>query len=217
MKRLPFVFSGQARKALLLILLFFPFAFAESQTSASLSKKLLILGDSLTEGYGVARDSAYPALVEKELRKAKKDWTVIGSGFSGSTSASAVSRLKWQLKSKPDLLVLALGANDGLRGLSVDELEKNLSSAVEVAKKENVPVVLAGMMMPPNYSRDYSEKFKAVFPRVAKKHGLKFYPFLLDGVAGRAELNLSDGIHPNEKGHRIIAEKLSAFLIREVL
>ena len=177
-------------------------------TTLCFAKKLLVIGDSLTEGYGVARENAYPAQLEKKIKAEKKDWTVINAGVSGSTSASAVSRLKWQLKSKPDLIILALGSNDGLRGLTTDELEKNLSVAVELAQKEKIPVVLAGMQMPPNYSKDYTDKFKNVFPRIAKKYGLKLIAFLLQDVAGKPELNQPDGIHPNEKGHILIANHL---------
>jgi acyl-CoA thioesterase-1 len=192
MKRSLFVF--------LLTLFLFPAAFA---------KKLLVLGDSLTEGFGVAKEMAYPALLEKKLRAGGQDWTVINAGISGSTSASAVSRLKWQLKNKPDVLLLALGANDGLRGLKTDELEKNLAATIELAQKENIPVILVGMMMPPNYSKDYTEKFKAVYPRLAKKYRVKkFIPFLLEGVGGVTSLNQSDGIHPNEKGQEAIADHL---------
>lgn len=179
-----------------------------SSSAWAVPKKLLILGDSITEGYGVAREAAFPALIEKKIKEQKKDWSVINAGVSGSTSASAVSRLKWQLKSKPDLLMLALGANDGLRGLPPKEMEKNISDAIELAQKEKVQIVLVGMMMPPNYSTAYTKEFKEVFPRVAKKYKIKLIPFLLEGVAGKSELNQPDGIHPNEKGHAILADHL---------
>ncbi|MBX2995187.1 MAG: arylesterase [Bdellovibrionaceae bacterium] len=176
----------------------------------SAPKKLVILGDSLSEGYGVSREAAFPALLEKKIKADGKDWTVINAGISGSTSASAVSRLKWQLKAKPDLIVVALGANDGLRGLKTEELEKNLSAAIEAIQKEKIPVILAGMMMPPNYTKDYADKFAAVYPRVAKKYKIKLIPFLLDKVAGETALNQADGIHPNEKGHVIVADTVYA-------
>lgn len=174
-------------------------------SSPAFAKKLLILGDSLTEGYGVARSAAFPALIELKMKADHKDGSVINAGVSGSTSASAVSRLKWQMKSKPDLVLLALGSNDGLRGLSTIELEKNLAAAIELAQKEKVPVVLIGMIMPPNYSKDYTEKFNSVYSKLAKKYKLKFISFLLEGVAGDSKLNQPDAIHPNEKGHQIIA------------
>jgi acyl-CoA thioesterase-1 len=181
------------------ILLFTPNLFA---------KKMILLGDSLTEGYGVAKEAAFPALLEKKIKAAGLGWTVINAGISGSTSASGPSRIKWQLKSKPDLVVLALGANDGLRGLDVKSMEKNLSETIELTQKENVRVILAGMQMPPNYGEKYTKDFAAVFPRVAKKYKIKEIPFLLEGVAADPKLNLPDGIHPNEKGHEVLAEAM---------
>ena len=173
----------------------------------SSSKKLVVLGDSLTEGYGVAKDAAYPALLEKKLHEAgKKNWTVINSGVSGSTTASAISRMKWIFKSKPDVVLLALGANDGLRGIDVKASQKNLSEAIEFAQKQNVKVILAGLYMPPNYGKDYTEEFKQMYSSLAKKYKLTLIPFLLDKVAGDPKQNLVDGIHPNESGHKIIAE-----------
>lgn len=174
-----------------------------------LSKNFVVLGDSLTEGYGVAKDSAFPALLEKKLGS---PWKVIAAGISGSTSASALSRMKWQLKAKPDVVLLALGSNDALRGLKPEETEKNLAEAIEFAQKEKVSVLLAGLMAPPNYGKEYSEKFKSVFVNLEKKYKIKRMPFLLEGVAGESKMNLPDGIHPNEKGHAHIAEQLSVFL-----
>lgn len=169
-------------------------------------KKLLILGDSLTEGFGVAKEAAFPALVEKRIQESGKKWIVINAGVSGSTTASGVKRLQWQIKSKPDLMILALGANDGLRGLSIAQTEKNLSDTIEIAVKEKIKVILVGMFLPPNYGAVYSKDFGAMYDRLAKKYKLKKIPFLLEGVAGVPSLNLADGIHPNEKGHSLIAE-----------
>lgn len=175
-------------------------------------KKLLALGDSLTEGYGVARDKAYPALVESKLKQAGQNWQVINAGISGSTSSSAANRLKWQLRQKPDAMILALGANDGLRGLKISETEKNLSTAIEMAQKEGVRVFLFGMKLPTNYGDDYRKDFEAMFQRVAKKYNVPHLPFFLDRVAGDPKLNLPDGIHPNEKGYEIVAENVFKFL-----
>lgn len=177
-------------------------------SSAWATKRLVFLGDSLTEGYGVAREAAYPALIQEKINADKLDWAVINAGVSGSTSASALSRLRWQLKNKPDLLVLALGANDGLRGLQVSEMEKNLAQTIELAQKEKIGVVLAGMFLPPNYTKEYARKFRQVFPRLAKRYHVTLIPFLLEGVAARPDLNQADGMHPNEKGHRVIAERV---------
>lgn len=182
-------------------------SFAQNQAQTT-AKKLLVLGDSLTEGYGIARSSAYPALLEAKIKASGKNWSVINAGISGSTTASGPGRLKWQLKSKPDLMILALGANDGLRGLPIGGIEKNLTATIEMAKKENVPVILAGMQMPPNYGADYRKQFEEIYVRLAKRYQLKTVPFLLEGVAGQPGLNLADGIHPNEKGHKIMADKI---------
>lgn len=171
---------------------------------------MVILGDSISEGYGVAKESAYPSLLEKKI-KAKTvgaQWTVINASISGSTTASALSRFKWQLRQKPELVVVALGANDGLRGLSVSVTETNLVKVLELARDQKIQVVLCGMRMPPNYGKTYTEDFRSLFPKLAQKFKLTFIPFLLDQVAGRPELNLADGIHPNEKGHEIVAENV---------
>lgn len=172
------------------------------------SKTIVFLGDSLTEGYGVAKESAFPSLIQKKLEQDKKTTKVINAGVSGSTTASALSRLNWQLKQNPDVLFLALGANDGLRGLPIKQSYDNLSKAIELAQSKKVKVILAGMMMPPNYGTKYRQDFENLFKNLASKYRLKFIPFLLDGVAGQSELNLADGIHPNEAGHKIIAEKV---------
>lgn len=185
---------------LLLSVLFASVAFAQNP------KRLLILGDSLTEGYGVARDASFPALLEKKIKNGGKSWVVINAGISGSTTASAPSRLKWQFKQKPDLMILALGANDGLRGLPITDTKKNLSQAIEMAQKEKVKVIIAGMLLPPNYGEEYRRNFQKMYEDLAKFYKLPKIGFLLEGVAGDSSLNQSDGIHPNEKGHEVIAE-----------
>ncbi|MFN7455370.1 MAG: arylesterase [Pseudobdellovibrionaceae bacterium] len=171
-------------------------------------KKILALGDSLTEGYGVARERAYPALLEAKLKNAGFNWVVINSGISGSTTASAKGRLQWQLKNKPDVIFLALGANDGLRGLKVADSEKNLSEAILLAQNSKIKIILAEMLMPPNYGETYRKEFQNMYSRLAKKHQIPLIPFFLKDIAGKPELNLPDGIHPNEKGYQIVAEYL---------
>lgn len=201
--------------ALVLVFVFSTNALAED-TAKGAAKKLVVIGDSLSEGYGVAKEKAWPSLLEKKLAEAKKNYSVVNAGVSGSTSASAGTRMSWQLKSKPALIILALGANDGLRGLSVKFMEENLSKSVEMAKKAEVKIILAGMMLPPNYGKDYVKDFAAAFPRVAEKHKIPLIPFLLDKVGGKADLNLTDGIHPNEKGHEIIAETVFKAIEKEI-
>ncbi len=168
------------------------------------AKKIVFLGDSLTEGYGIPLDKAYPKLIEKELKKSFPKLTVVNAGSSGSTTASALSRLKWLLKSKPDILFIALGGNDGLRGVNVNASETNLQQAIDLAKNNNVQVILAGVRIPMNYGEKYRKNFENIFIRLAKKNKITFIPYLLKGVAGVKELNLPDGIHPNVKGHEVI-------------
>lgn len=189
----------------------------ESSANTLKSKTIVFLGDSLTEGYGVAKESSFPSLIQKKLDQEKLVVKVVNAGISGSTTASALSRLTWQLKQNPDVLFLALGANDGLRGLPIAQSRENLSKAIELAKSKNVKVILAGMLMPPNYGEKYRKEFEGLFKELAKKYQLVFVPFLLEGVAGKSELNLPDGIHPNEAGHKVIADKIYSTIKSELL
>lgn len=184
------------------------------QVASAKDTVVLFLGDSLTEGLGVAPEAAYPALIEQELKADKREVKVLNGGISGSTSASGVSRLKWHLKAKvkPDVLVLALGANDGLRGLSVPELKKNLTEVVKLAKANQIRVLVAGMIMPPNYGKDYTEAYAQAFPSVAKDEAVPLVPFLLEGVGGERAMNQPDGIHPNEAGHKLLARNVLKYL-----
>lgn len=177
-------------------------------SNSALATKIVILGDSLTEGYGIAKERAFPALVQKELRSRGKNVTVVNAGVSGATSASGPARLPWYLKGKPDILVVALGANDALRGLDLNVTEKNLSETIEGAQRAKVKVLLAGMKAPTNYGEDYRRRFEAMYTNLAKKHSVPLLPFLLEGVGGKPAMNLADGIHPNEKGHEAIARLL---------
>jgi acyl-CoA thioesterase-1 len=172
------------------------------------SKTILFLGDSLTEGYQLSKEEAYPALVETELKKTIPDIKVLNGGVSGATSASGLKRMDWYLKAKPEFMVLALGANDGLRGLKIENTEKNLISVIEKAQERNITVILAGMKMPTNYGEPYRSQFEQMYPRLAKKYNLKLVPFILEGVGGIPKLNLADGIHPNPEGHKIMAQTM---------
>jgi len=168
-------------------------------------KRMIIIGDSLTEGLGVTHEEAYPFQLQSKIEAAGKKWAVINAGISGATSASAVSRVQWQLKQKPDMILLALGANDGLRGSPVKAMQANLAKAIELCQKNKVTVILVGIQVPPNYGADYKKAFDGVFPNLAKKYGIPLVPFLLESVAGDKSLNQADGIHPNAKGHEILA------------
>lgn len=180
------------------------------------AQTILFLGDSLTEGYQLAKEEAFPSLIENELKKKHKDIKVINGGVSGATSASGMKRLDWYLKAKPDIMVLALGANDGLRGLKLTDTEKNLSKVIEKAQAKGITVILAGMQMPTNMGEKYRDEFQKMFPKVAKKYSIKLIPFLLEGVGAVPELNLPDGIHPNAKGHKIMAQTVLKVLETEL-
>jgi acyl-CoA thioesterase-1 len=170
-------------------------------------KTILVLGDSVSEGYGVAKKDSYPSLLEKKLKE-KHNVKVINSSISGSTSASAPGRLKWALRNKPDILILALGGNDGLRGIQPEATFNNLDKTIQLAKKNNIKILLAGMVMPFNYGKEYRKEFSGTFSKLAKKHKLEFMPFLLKDVGGNKDLNLPDGIHPNEKGYKIVVKNI---------
>ncbi|MEK6628439.1 MAG: arylesterase [Bdellovibrionota bacterium] len=175
------------------------------------------MGDSLTEGYGVAQEAAFPQLIQakfKEKAKDKNQWEIKASGSSGSTSASTLSRLKWISKDKPDVVFILMGSNDGLRGLKIEETEKNLDAALTWAQKEKIKIILGQLHVPPNYGKEYAKKFSEIFPRLAKKHKISLAPFLLDKVGGVPNLNQPDGIHPNEKGHQIVADNIYNFLVK---
>ncbi|WP_409478276.1 arylesterase [Pseudobdellovibrio sp. HCB154] len=197
---------------LTIILFSFTAMAADTSTTTNAPKKFVILGDSLTEGYGVAQSAAFPALLQKKVDTDKLNWKVISSGSSGSTSASGLQRIKWIAKDKPDIVLVLLGSNDGLRGLKVEDTEKNLNDTIEWAKKNNITVALGQLHVPPNYGKDYEKKFSAVYAKVAAKNKIQLGPFLLDKVAGNKDLNLADGIHPNEKGHQIVADNLYPFV-----
>jgi acyl-CoA thioesterase I len=177
-------------------------------------KTILFFGDSLTAGYGLSVDEAFPALIEKKFNKDGKPAKAVNAGLSGETSAGGLTRIDWVLKQPVDVFVLELGANDGLRGLPVDQTEKNLQAIINKvrAKYPQVKIVIAGMMVPPNMGNDYTSKFSKIFPALAKKNGAILIPFLLQDVAGNEKLNLADGIHPNIEGHKIVAENIYKIL-----
>ncbi|RPJ74578.1 MAG: arylesterase [Alphaproteobacteria bacterium] len=181
-------------------------------TANGATSRILFLGDSLGEGQGIGENPAFPKVVERNLRAKKHDVTVINDGVSGSISASGLSRLKWQLKNKVDILVLELGANDGLRGFKLKETEKNLKEIIAFAKSKNIKVLLLGVYIPPNYGIKYSSEFANMYKRISKTEKIPLLPFLLKDVAGIKELNLPDGIHPNAKGHEVIGENVAKFI-----
>ena len=180
--------------------------------------KMLFIGDSLTEGYGVTREEAYPHLLEKSINAKKTlgetKLKVINAGVSGSTTSSGLERLNWQLKSKPDVLFLALGANDGLRGIPAATSQRNLEKIIIEAEKRNITTILAGMYLPQNYGEQYRNEFAKIFSTLAKKFKVAFIPFLLKDVAREKNKNIEDGIHPNVLGHKTIEKNIRDKVIK---
>jgi acyl-CoA thioesterase-1 len=165
-------------------------------------------GDSLTAGLGVHADEAYPAQLQVRLDHLNYRYRVINAGVSGETTAGALRRVSWILNNKPAIVVLESGANDGLRGLKLEETERNLGQIIEQFQKAGVTVVLAGMKLPPNYGEEYTAGFEAIFPRIAKRFRVPLIPFFLEGVAASTTLNQADGIHPTKEGYEIIVEQV---------
>jgi len=180
---------------------------ADAPTSVQ-RKAILFFGDSLTAGYGLAPEQSYPALVQNKIDAAKLPFNVVNAGLSGDTTSAAVGRLRWVMRQKVDLVVLALGSNDGLRGIPPETTAKNLQTMIDFVRSKDpgIRIVLAGMKMPPNYGATYTRQFAEVFPTLAKKNKTPLIPFLLEGVGGVPELNLPDRVHPTAKGHTRIAE-----------
>ena len=177
------------------------------------ARVVVALGDSLTSGFGVAPDEAWPALIEARLKREGYPYRVVNAGVSGDTTAGGLRRVDWVLRNRPEVAVVALGANDGLRGLGTDAMEANLLAIVERLQTGGARVLLAGMEVPPNYGAVYARAFRGVFPDVARRTGAALMPFLLDGVAADPRLNQADGVHPNAAGHRAIAERLWPHLV----
>jgi acyl-CoA thioesterase-1 len=183
-------------------------------TAAPPAATVVALGDSLTAGYGLEETEAWPALLEAKLAAAGLPWRVVNAGVSGETSSGTLSRTDWVLRQlKPEVVVLAIGANDGLRGIEPRLLESNLLAIVRRLQAGGATVVIAGMRMVVNMGEEYTREFAAVYPAVARETGADFIPFLLEGVAAVPALNLADGIHPNAAGHRVVAETVYPRLV----
>lgn len=179
-----------------------------ASSPVSTRPRIVCLGDSLTAGYGVSTAEAYPAQLEARMRAAGLEFDVVNAGVSGDTSAGGLRRLEWSMAGDVEVLVVALGGNDGLRGLPPPELRANLARIIETAKARHVRVVLAGMEAPPNFGAVYTRDFRAVYRELAETYDVTLVPFFLDGVAGVPALNQADGIHPTAEGHRIVASTI---------
>ncbi|MBI3611307.1 MAG: arylesterase [Nitrospirae bacterium] len=179
------------------------------KASPSDQRRIIVaFGDSLTAGLGVAVDEAYPAVLERKIRESGYPYRVVNAGMSGETTAGGLRRIPWILQSRPEIVILELGANDGLRGLGIVQTKKNLADIIESLQREHIRVILAGMRMPPNYGKEYTEGFKKIFPELAARYRLTLIPFFLEGVAGQSSLNQADGIHPTAQGYQKIADNL---------
>ena len=179
---------------------------------ASEAPVVVALGDSLTAGPGLRQSEAYPALLQERIRAAGLAHMVVNAGVSGDTSADALARLDRALVPNTAVLIVALGANDGLDGVPVNEIERNLATIIDRARERNIRVLLAGMETPPNRGLEYTLRFHGIYPTLANRYDVPLMPFLLAGVVGRPDLNLADGFHPNAAGMRIIAENLWPYL-----
>jgi acyl-CoA thioesterase I len=179
---------------------------------ATATKTVVVIGDSIADGYGVKKAEAYPEVAAKILSAKGHQIKMINGGISGSVTAEADRRVTWFLKSKPDVIVFELGGNDGLKGTPVPVIERNLAKAIELAQKSGVKVLILGMRLYTNLGPAYSKEFEALFPRLAKKYKVPLVPFVLEDVAMKKDLNQSDMKHPNAKGHAIVAERVAKAL-----
>ncbi len=181
-------------------------AFAQDNKTAE-PRTILFLGNSLSAGYGLGTEFAFPALIQERIDSLGWNFKVVNAGLSGETSSGGLRRIDWLLQRKIDVFFLELGANDGLRGIPLDLTQQNLQAIIDRVKAKNagVKIVIAGMLVPPNMGREYSSKFRTLFQDLAKKNNAALVPFLLEGVGGNPKLNLPDGIHPTAEGHRIVA------------
>ena len=170
--------------------------------------RIAVLGDSLTAGFGLPREDAFPAGLEAALRAKGHAWQVIDAGVSGDTSAGGLARLDWVLADEPEVVIVELGANDGLRGLPTEQMEVNLDAILTQVRDSGAATLLAGMRAPANFGPDYEAAFRSVYERLAARHGVAFYPFFLEGVAMEPDLNQSDGIHPNAAGVAEIVRRI---------
>lgn len=188
---------------------------AEVSETKTATKTILFFGDSLTAGFGLEdSNDAYPAVIQTKMDSLDLDYVVVNSGLSGETTSGGLGRINWVLNQKVDIFVLELGANDGLRGISLAETRENLQAIIDRVRKKypEIPIILAGMQLPPNLGQDYTQEFKSIFEELAEKNALEIIPFLLKDVGGIPDLNQEDGIHPNIEGHKIVANNVWVFL-----
>ncbi len=182
--------------------------------AAQETKTILFFGDSITAGYGIDEENAFPALIQAKTDSLNLNYRVVNAGLSGETSAGGLRRVDWILQQHVDIFVLELGGNDGLRGIDPENTKENLAGIMDKVKEKypEALIVLTGMEAPPNMGRDYTESFRQIYSELNEQYDVIFMPFILEGVAGDPDLNLADGIHPTEEGHKIVAKNLWNYL-----
>ncbi len=206
--------SARLLGALLLVLLLSTAHHAVgAKHAAAAQKRIVALGDSLTAGFGLSEEYAYPSLLNERLRADGYPYEVVNAGVSGDTSAGGLARLNWVLQQPTDILIVALGGNDGLRGLSPEAMERNLAQIIQRAQAQGIRVLLVGLQMPTNYGASYRRAFEQVYRTLAKRFDVQLVPNMLQGVGMISRLNQADGIHPNVAGTRIVAETLWEALV----
>lgn len=185
----------------------FPSAVAQSGGDSESPKRVLIFGDSITAGLGVAQDQAFPALLQQKVDSLGWNFRIINGGLSGETSAGGLRRIDWMLRQDIDVFILELGGNDGLRGIDLSATKQNLQDIIDKVreKQPDARIILAGMQVPPNLGPDYTRRFRQMYPELAEENDITLIPFLLEGVGGVDKMMQGDGIHPNAKGHEKVA------------
>jgi len=187
-----------------------------AQSEKKIEGTIVAVGDSLTEGLGVEEEFAYPAVLEKKLRGQGHPYQVINAGISGETSSGTLSRIKWILTLKPDIVILVIGANDGFRGLDPDLIKTNIQKIIRMLKEENVIVVLGAMQIVQNLGKDYTTAFANIYLEVARSADVILVPFFLDGVAANQKLNQADGIHPTAEGYQVIVDNITPSVVEAI-
>jgi acyl-CoA thioesterase-1 len=187
-----------------------------SQKQSEMMKTIVAVGDSLTAAYGLDQSESYPALLEKKLQAAGYKYRVVNGGVSGETSSGTLSRMEWILTLKPDIVILETGANDGLRGIDTQIVERNIREILQLLEGRDVIVLLAGMKMVWNLGPAYVSRFNSIYPKLTEEFDVLFFPFFLEGVATKSRLNLNDGIHPNAQGYQIITENIYPYVVEAI-
>ena len=216
MKKSTFAFS------FILLVVLFVAACGDESTPSSVANApeyegiIVAVGDSLTEGLGVAEEFAYPALLEKKLWSSGYHYRVINAGVSGETSSGTLARIKWVLTLKPDIVILVIGANDGFRGIDAELIKTNILSIIRVLKEKKVTVLLGGMQMGQNLGKEYITAFEKIYPLVARQENVEIVPFFLTGVAANPNLNQADGIHPTAQGYQVIVDHIFPYVVEAI-